>query len=336
MRSAARSITSEDAEQKSSLRGGLGINFDSDAAYMKATRERLSTARPQHLNEATTAIKNLIRSQSFEGAWALYTQVENPDSVVLSLGLHLCAKARWFERAVQIWDSMSDHTIVSFSAMIDVCGRCKQLEFAEDVFEMLKASQVKMNMIPFNSMVNAYAMCGQPQKALLLFQSIPEELVKQASLRTKRSGFNSVMIALARSGDYAQTRALFEQMTNSGIQPDNGHFSALLTACVSDCHTEVAQGCFDIITEYGLKPDITNWTCLLSCHRYDLARCLSIIEEMGSAGIKPSPLTYQELLEAHVLANDGPGARRLLASEAGNIYDSSKSRRLTAQAHSMP
>ncbi|CAK0877264.1 unnamed protein product [Prorocentrum cordatum] len=334
-----RKITSRDAERKSAILRGAGLSLKTaldSVEYMEDTRERLSTPRSRQMNEATTAIKQHVERQAFDDAWALYTQEECPDTVLQNLGLHLCAKARWFKRAAHIWETMAEKTVVSYSAMIDVCGRCKQLEFAEQVFEQLKAFHSSMDMISYNSMVNAYAMCEQPHKALQLFRAIPDDVIEQAGLGAKHSGFVSVMMALARSGDYAQTREIFVQMTGSGIAPQHAHFTALLTACMSKCYTKEAQGCFDLMASYNLQPNLAHWTSLLRCHRYDLARCLEIIEEMANAGIKPSPLTYQGLLKAHVLANDGPGARALLASQKGNIYDGPVTQRLIAQAYALP
>lgn len=62
----------------------------------------------------------------------------------------------------------------------------------------------------------------------------------------------------------------------------------------------------------GFEPELTHYTTLMACARNDLQKCLQIYQEMQSRNIRPSGLTYMELVLAHVNANDGEGARRVL------------------------
>merc|ERR1711918_283798 len=111
---------------------------------------------------------------------------------------------------------------------------------------------------------------------MAFFRSIPKATMGQASVENKQVAHQSAMMVLARAGDYAQARQIFIEMTSQGIPALNTHFSALLIACAPGCHSDVARGIFDLMPQYNVKPDVANWTTLLSYHRENLSECLRI------------------------------------------------------------
>merc|ERR1711920_291726 len=145
-------------------------------------------------------------------------------------------------------------------------------------------------------------MSGQPERAFEIFQSVPQELFSDASNSNRQALYQVVMIAWARAGHYAKCRELFIEMTACGIQPDKHHYNALLTACAKEPNAELAQSVFDQMRSLSLVPGVQEWTILISCHRNDLPRAKAVFDEMVLTGCKPSSLTYQELLKAHVQA----------------------------------
>lgn len=342
-RQTLRGVTTVAAKQKLQERTALGVNrdFAADTAeklkFKHEHRPSFKQDRPPHLNKASAEIKACVKSGQFEEAWLLYKSVPDPDDALCSAAISLSAKAVWKERGWEVWNSMANgtKTVVTYSAMLDLCARCKQVDRAEHIFQDMQQAGMEPNLISYSSLINVYAMCGQPDRALQVFQTIPEGLISAADVQTKQVIFQSVMIACARAGDYAGCRNLFIQMTELGVQPNNAHFNALLTACASGRHSDIASAIFEQMPHYGLTPDVVNWTILLSCNKHNLSRCLEIVEEMRLASVPPSPLTYQELLEAHVLAQDGAGAQKLLESELGNSPESTKLRRLRLAANAL-
>ena len=78
------------------------------------------------------------------------------------------------------------------------------------------------------------------------------------------------MTAFARVADYAKCRELFIAMITASIEPDNGHFNALMSACASAADAETAQAVFDQMPLYNLTPQSADWTILISCYRNGL------------------------------------------------------------------
>uniref|UniRef100_A0A7S0AE77 Pentacotripeptide-repeat region of PRORP domain-containing protein n=1 Tax=Pyrodinium bahamense TaxID=73915 RepID=A0A7S0AE77_9DINO len=254
--------------------------------------------------------------------------------------LDLCAKARWWQRAWKVWSAMPTEwrSVVHYSTMIDLCARCQRVREAESLFAEMGNAAVEPNIITHNNLIKALSTAGQPERASQAFQAVPRALLAGAGLRTQRSTYQVVMIAWARVGNYAKAREVFMEMSQAGIAPDLPHYNALLVACAAAGDGAIADGIFVSLLSAGLKPDVTIYTICISCHRHNLARCWELMGEMQQARLQPSAMTYVELLEAHVLAGDGAGARELLGAPELRAVPprSAKLRRLVAQTRALP
>lgn len=338
-----RFITTFSAQQKLQERTSRGSDFLADKPEkLKFREEARQQQRPDHLNQATSKLKSHSKCGEYEEGWALFKSISDADLNLKNAALHLCARANWRDRAWELWGDMAKGSLeakneISYNTMLDVCARSKQADRAERVFEEMKQAGVEPNVISYNSLVNAHAMCGNLDAALRAFASIPPELFKNSSLQNKKVAFQAVMTACARAADYAKCREVFIQMTEAGVPPDRGHFSALLAACAHGKHGDIAQAIFNQMPAYGVVPDVANWTILISCHTNNLPRCKELVEEMKLSSIEPSGLMCQELLEAHVVAQDGPGARQILDSgKLGEWQRSGKVARLRDAAQALP
>lgn len=150
--------------------------------------------------------------------------------------------------------------------------------------------------------------------------------------------FVAVMSAFARAGDYAKTRELFVMMTEMGVPPEHMHANALLASCSRAGDIETAQAIFDMMPKWGLAPRVEDYAVMIGIARHNLALCKGFFAEMAQAGITPSGLAYESLLEAHVVAGDRAGARALLdeIAERNVEADTLKFGKLKAQMRDLP
>lgn len=306
-----------------------------------ALREAPRAERSEALNVATATISNLTRANQFEEALAAFEGSAEKDGTLYGAYFNLCAKALWYSRAMSVWEEIPQEfkTVVSYSTMIDLCRRLKKGNEALALFSEMQASQVQPNIITYNSLINVYSMLDQPDAAVQTFESIKSTLLPAVSPTSQKMAYLAVMSATARAGDYAKTRELFIAMTqDAGLPPEHFHFNALLTSCAHHGYkfSEVAQGVFDTMLQWKLAPRVEDFTILISCLRDDLPRCRAILDEMTRAGVKPVGRTYQELLQAHIIAGDGPGAEALLLEAQGLLnVTSPKVIRLIAQLRAL-
>lgn len=312
-----------------------------DKTYLDDNQDKRSSRyRLQGMDGVPTAnlalIKDFVKNAKYLEGWDVFMSIPSPNAFECTAVLNLCARASWPDRAIDLWAKMpvTSKDVVAYSAMIDLYARCRRPNAAESLFlEMESAEEVTPNLITYTSMISALGNAGRPDKAMVYFQRIPPDLLSQASGSAKQRVYNILMSGFARSGNYAKTREIFIDMTSNGVETNITHFNTILTSCAKDANSDLAQGVFDLISKYNLSPSLQTWTILLSCNRYNLARCLDIISHIRNAGLAPSGLTLLELLSAHVLAQDWSGAKQLIGDldKFGGWRDSTKLRRLTAE-----
>lgn len=331
-----RTITACDAQVKLEERTGLGINRSLLADKPEKTQFKTHTSgsRPEHLNRATADIRSCTKSGDFNQGWKIFRAASDADAVLWDAALNLCAKTLKKDQAWQLWAEMpqASKSIVSYNVMLDLCKRCKDAVQAEHLFAEMDARGLDHNIITHNTLISALGMAGEHEQALARFKAIPQQVLADASVGNRQVAYQVVMIALARAGDYARVRELFQDMVAAGTPANNTHFNALMTACAANgpTHADTAQQVFSGMSSYQVVPDTANWTILLSCHKHNLPRCKEIVGEMKGSSVALSGLTYQELLEAHVIARDAEGAKMIAENlkQLGQWGQSSKVIRL--------
>lgn len=332
-----RSITVRASQRKlreASYEGPNG-KLAEDAPDKAQTRQTSSSRSSRHIR-ASGEMKQLTRGGDFHGALDVFAGVDQPDGVLYDAALHACAKAHWHDRATGIWDQMPSDTqsVVSYSVMIDLCGRLKRLSEAEQFLERMQGARLQPTIVTLTSMARAYGMADEPQGALKVLEEGSAALAA-ASHRGRQMFYQVVMSAFARLGDYAKTRELFMQMTSSCTHPDHGHYNALLASCARHNLAPTAQAVFEYMRGQGLEPRLEDYNILLGCHRQSLPRCLELYAEMQAKGFRPTGTTQQQILEAYVLARDGRGAVSFAAEAEELDCQSAKVERLLREAREL-
>ena len=337
-----RAITAKAAQLKRQERGALKMTNDFDNSQdMRNSRPPLQGGpASDEVKRATKQIGYLTKSGQFGDAWQLFETLQERGTVEYCVGLHLCAQAGWLDEARALWADMGQDlkNVVAYTAMLKVFANAKRVRDAEQLFDEMQTHAVAPNIITYNTLVSAYGMRSMAEQAKSTFDSIPADVWAEAGDSSRQASYAGVMFAHARVGDYAATRELFMDMTSKQVAPNKTHFNALLTSCTQQGLTETARAIFDMLPHYNIKPECDMWTALISCHRQDLGQCKQILSNMQSAGVQPSGLTYQVLLNAHVHAGDGPGARELVEDmeKFGAWKESYVTQQLAAEAAQLP
>eukprot|EP00930_Biecheleria_cincta_P059933 TRINITY_DN45645_c0_g1_i1.p1 TRINITY_DN45645_c0_g1~~TRINITY_DN45645_c0_g1_i1.p1 ORF type:complete len:367 (+),score=58.74 TRINITY_DN45645_c0_g1_i1:56-1156(+) len=325
-----RTITVRAARTKQDETEYTGANKSLIAPLPERLLRKHNTAMSVELKQATSDIQRFTKARKFDEAWSVYKQTLNPDAAIHCAALNVCAKAFWHDRALQIWDKLpeEDRSVVSYTAMIDMHGRHKQVDEAERLFREMTSLGINPNVITHIAMISAYSMAGhgghgsgRMENALIHFKAMQTTMLPQSSVQTQQAAYTAIMGACARDGNYTKAHELFQQMLEAGIPPTHMHYNTLMTACASQGYSETAQQVFDMMCTQKLLPRVEDYTILMSCWKHDLARCQQLMADLRSANLQPLRRTCQELLEAHVLARDGPGGR-VLVRDAGAHLDS--------------
>lgn len=319
-----RSITvrASQRKQREANFDGPNSKLAEDAPDKVSTRTHPASRDAEHVR-ASREMQRCGRDGDHRGALDVFAGVDRPDAVLYDSALHACAKAQWYDRAVGLWGRMplDMKSVVSYSVMIDLCGRRKRVAEAEQFLQQMRGRSIEPNVVTLTSMARAYSMAEEPDRALKLLEEGRPALAA-ASHRGMQMFYQVVMSGFARLGDYAKTREIFMQMTESCTRPDHGHFNALMAACARHVHAATAEAVFQSMQAWGLPPRVEDYNILLGCQRQNLPRCLELYQELQTKGFKPTSSSQQQVLEAYVLAKDGRGALAF-ASQAGALDEGS-------------
>jgi len=303
---------------------------------VQGTPSRPLADNPEY-RQLVAEIHEHIRARRYAEALRVFDGVSDPDAPLYSVALNACAKGLLWEDASRIWEKLAPEKrcVVSYTTMLDLCKRLRKVYRAEGLFSEMQAAGIEPNSITYTTMIGVYSAAGDPDKALEVFEIARTAPSADTGIVNKQMMYLAAMSATSRVGDYGRTRELFLKLSEDGIPPTNVHFNALMTACAGVGELATAQAIFDMMPQYGLRPRLEDYIILVSCARFDLKRCLELVAEMEKAGFQLTDRVHTQLLEAYVIAGDGPGAQALLA-RAGNLDEKSrKSQRLVAQAREL-
>ncbi|KAK3041162.1 hypothetical protein RJ639_028641 [Escallonia herrerae] len=214
-------------------------------------------------------------------------QVSVPNSLI-----DMYCKCGGLVAARQIFDSVTNKTVVSWSSMIKGYACHEQFYDSFSIFMKMKLDGFKVdsitviNVLPAcvnvgaleqvkylhgyslkgglnlmqsvnTALLVSYAKCGCIEIARELFD---EEEITSKDIIT----WNSMISAYSKHGNSIQCFELYNQIRHSKLKPDRHTFLGMLTACVnSGCVTE-AWECFKEMTEkYGCQPNLEHYACMI-------------------------------------------------------------------------
>ncbi|RHN42403.1 putative pentatricopeptide [Medicago truncatula] len=192
--------------------------------------------------------------------------------------------------ARMVFDEMFDRDVVSWSSMIGayVCSKTPLEAF--NVFQEMRVADEKPNYVTLVSLLSActktinlcagvsvhsyiirnhiemgvelgtalfemYAKCGQIDKALLVFDLMPEKNLQSCTI---------MISALANHSRENDAISLFNRMEDMGLKPDSLSFSAILSACSHMGLVYEGKMYFDkMVRLYNIKPTVEHYGCMV-------------------------------------------------------------------------
>lgn len=143
-----------------------------------------------------------------------------------------------------------------WNALVDMYGKCGNLKEAKRVFD----GNSKKSLTSWNSMINCFALHGQSEKAISVF----EEMIHCKCYNVRPDGvtFIGLLNACTHGGLVEKGRAYFDLMTrNYGIEPRIEHYGCLIDLLGRAGKFEEA---LEVVSEMKIEPDEVVWGSLLN------------------------------------------------------------------------
>merc|ERR1719265_944266 len=256
-------------------------------------------------------------------AWKLFSPHLEPHQVIYScatvaacetgdvaLARKLLSEARsQFQISSREWLALMRHHV-----------RSQDWEAAAKDLRDLMADGAPVDNIVFNTALSTHtsSQAALPtMRALLDEMSAYEEKYAEETPKTVDIvSYNTLMKALARSGDVEACFKLLEQLIARGVTPDDVSFSTLLDVCIDEDAHDLASVALERMSAAGVKINCVVMTTLMkpfiSSRRLDKAIQLYDSMKATNSQVKPDMITHSMLIKAHCDAHDMGTALKIL------------------------
>ncbi|KAK2990782.1 hypothetical protein RJ640_012683 [Escallonia rubra] len=248
--------------------------------------------------------------------------------------IHLYASCGCLDSARDVFEKMSDRTVVSWNVMIDALVQLGEFDDALGMFREMQAlfesdgysmqsviracaglgalslgmwahayiltrcdPNVASDVLVNNSLVDMYCKCGSYGMAQRVFETMEKRDV---------TSWNSMILGFAMHGKVEAAVEYFTRMVNKGgLSPNSITFSGILSACNHRGLVGEGRKYFDImVNEYKIQPVLEHYGCIV-----DLLARAGFIEEaldiVSKMPIKPDAVIWRSLLDACCKKNAG-------------------------------
>ncbi|KAJ7528005.1 hypothetical protein O6H91_16G079900 [Diphasiastrum complanatum] len=275
---------------------------------------------------ANTLVRMYSKCGSVLHAHKVFSNMPQQDVYSWTAIISAYADSGEVEEAIHLFHQMQETGLapdkVLFVPLLKACARQAALEKGRQLHSYIIKRGFQSDVIVGSTLVNMYAKCGCTEDARELFDNMSERNVVS---------WNAMIAGYAQNGLGKEALALYEQMKQEGVQPDNVTFALLLNACASlaaleqgkRLHSEIIERGFqldvvvgntlvDMYAKCGCTEDarelfdnmsernVVSWTAMIAGYaQHGLGKeALALYEQMKQEGMQPNNVTFVLLLKA--------------------------------------
>ncbi|KAJ7541386.1 hypothetical protein O6H91_10G057200 [Diphasiastrum complanatum] len=230
------------------------------------------------------------------------------------------------EEAIELFQQMQQTGItpdkVACVVVLKACAKVPALKQGKQLHSHILKSGFESDVIVGSALVDMYSKCGCIEHARRVFNNMHERNVVS---------WNAMITGYTQQGLGKEALALYEQMKQEGVQPDNVTCAVLLNACTSiaaleqgmELHSHIIKSGFEsdvfvgsaLIDMYAkcgsieharqvfdkkTKQDVIVWSAMIGGYvQQGLGKeALALYEQMKQEDVQPNNVTYLVLLKA--------------------------------------
>jgi pentatricopeptide repeat protein len=189
-------------------------------------------------------------------------------------------------------DQMMD--CCTFSIVLNACASVAALERGMEMHAFSIRSQLESDVVVESALVDMYSKCGRIDYASKVFNSMSQK---------NEFSWNSMISGYARHGLGRKALDIFEEMQQSGANPDHVTFISVLSACSHAGLVDRGLDYFEMMEDHGILPQIEHYSCVI-----DLlgraGKLTKIREYIKRMPMKPNALIWRTVLVASRQSKD--------------------------------
>ncbi|KAJ7971363.1 Pentatricopeptide repeat-containing protein [Quillaja saponaria] len=207
----------------------------------------------------TSMINGYSKCGDVESARELFERMPEKNLVTWSTMISGYARNNRFDKAVELFELLQSAGVVANEAVmvsvISSCAHLGALELGKNSHDYVVRNKLTVNLILGTAIVDMYARCGSIEKAIQVFEVLPER---------DTLSWTALIAGLAMNGYAEKALQYFSDMVNKGLTPRDITFTAVLSACSHGGLIERGFEVFDSIKrDYGLEPRLEHYGCIV-------------------------------------------------------------------------
>ncbi|KAL2554479.1 Pentatricopeptide repeat-containing protein [Forsythia ovata] len=232
-------------------------------------------------------------------AMRLFTEMRNPGLSTWNAVISGHFQNNRYEDIIDLARQMQDFGFkpnsVTLSTILPTFSHLSHLKGGKEIHAFAIKNAHDGNIYVATALIDTYAKLGFVHGAQRVF-----DRANHRSLIV----WTAIISAYATHGDANLALTLFDEMLNSGIQPDPVTFTAILSACAHAGLVDEARGVFDsMLPKYGICPLIEHYACMVGVlsRAGKLSEAVEFIKKMP---IEPNAKVWGSLLNGASIHGD--------------------------------
>ncbi|XP_019059608.1 PREDICTED: pentatricopeptide repeat-containing protein At5g06540 isoform X2 [Tarenaya hassleriana] len=207
----------------------------------------------------TSMVAGYCKRGDIDTARKMFDEMPERNLVTWSVMINGYVKNNCFVKAIELFESMKRKGIqANETVMVSVISSCAHLgglELGEKAHDYVVKNNLTVNVILGTALVDMYARCGNIEKAIRVFEELPEK---------DSLSWTSIISGLAMYGHGNEAIHYFSEMVRLGFTPRDITFTAVLSACshggLVDRGLEIYES---MKRDHGIEPRLEHYGCIV-------------------------------------------------------------------------
>lgn len=287
----------------SQARAQLRTEYDPDKAleiYSFVSKHQSSTTASRYAQELT--IRRLAKSHRFSEIESLLESHKKDPKITeepfLSNLIRSYGVAGMLDHSIKTFHQMEElktpRSAFSFNALLMACVDSRQYDKALQLFdEIPQRYNISPDDISYGTLLKSYCEAGLPEKALEELSKIREKGVSVTTVM-----FSTVLNAFCKKGKIEEADNLWDEMLKSGCELDITAYNVRLM-CLQNGKPERMREFMSEMSDSGFKLNSISYNYLMTCYFKNgmLEEAMKVYEEeMGGNGCNPNASTFRTMV----------------------------------------
>eukprot|EP00471_Norrisiella_sphaerica_P002731 CAMPEP_0184493342 /NCGR_PEP_ID=MMETSP0113_2-20130426/25741_1 /TAXON_ID=91329 /ORGANISM="Norrisiella sphaerica, Strain BC52" /LENGTH=880 /DNA_ID=CAMNT_0026878565 /DNA_START=152 /DNA_END=2794 /DNA_ORIENTATION=+ len=255
-----------------------------------------------------------------------------PDIIIYNSVINACARSGKWRQALEVFKEVLESELqpdsATFSSLINSLTRGEQWEAALRIGDFAKRAVPKLNAVVYTALINAASRGRQWSRAVQTLETMVRENLRLDSiayssliascgdnveqaraictkleklgLRRDTSAFNALIGVYAKSHQWSEAMANFEQMKRGGVRLNIFTYNTVIAMQTADKNSEGAEWLFKEMQRDHIRADVIAYNLRINAlaQRGQRERALAVVQEMNNAGLRSNRYTYDFLITA--------------------------------------